>query len=163
MCQETNYVLSYFYSTITNTPTYNIIVLQLQHRTTTFSVSINTIVSFAFSKLKLIFCSKLTNKLKTQCFDQWVLPVWYMALNPKRSIKLQITQRATERRMVGVSLIDWKIDPYIRYWPTQLQDFANSGGVGLVIFIEQMIIGGHKKLIEWPYMSEDFRYDGQTI
>ncbi|XP_060530472.1 uncharacterized protein LOC132704478 [Cylas formicarius] len=65
----------------------------------------------AFGRLREVFCSGLPNTLKAQIFDQYVLPTltygtetW--AINKEIICKLQTTQRAMERRMIGVTLRD---------------------------------------------------------
>lgn len=65
----------------------------------------------AFGKLRDIFSSKIPQCLKTQVFDQCVLPVmtygaetWSLTVGLLE--KLRVTQRAMERAMLGVSLRD---------------------------------------------------------
>ena len=65
----------------------------------------------AFGKMQDVFRSNLPNTMKSQVFDQYVLPVltygvetW--ALNKNIIHRLQVTQRAMERRILNIKLQD---------------------------------------------------------
>ena len=73
----------------------------------------------AYSRLSFVFQMKLSVQQKAQIFDQCILPVltygaetWVMT----REIlhKLQVAQRAIERKMVGVTLRDRKTNKWLR-------------------------------------------------
>ena len=65
----------------------------------------------AFGRIQDVFKSEIPNTIKARVFDQYVLPVltygiepW--ALNKNYINRLQVTQRAMERRILNINLQD---------------------------------------------------------
>jgi hypothetical protein len=83
----------------------------------------------AFGKLRRVFSSSITQSLKTEVFNQCVLPVMtYGAetwkLTARLVHKFKVAQRATERAMLGVSLRDRIRNQVIRQ-RTKVTDIAH--------------------------------------
>jgi hypothetical protein len=118
----------------------------------------------AFGKLSFIFASpKYPRYQKKMLFDSCILPVLTYGLETaaftKRSMnKLQITQRAMERKMLGVSLRDRKTNEWLRQ-QTKLRDVTEK------IVSQKWSWAGHiarrddqrwtRRILEWrPWTSK---------